>query len=54
MWKWLRWLLLALLVYFVVVRPREAADVTRQVVEGAIALFTGAAESIAAFLSALV
>lgn len=54
MWKWLRWLLVALLIYFVVVSPTAAAELTRQVVDGAIALFTGAAASVAAFLQALV
>lgn len=54
MWKWLRWLLVALLVYYVVVRPRQAAELTRQIVEGAIALFTGVAASVAAFLEAIV
>lgn len=52
--RWLRWLLIALLVYFVVAYPNDAADVTRQVVGGAIALFTGAAQSVAAFLRAIV
>lgn len=52
--KWLRWLLIALLVYFVVVYPTDAADLTQQIVGGAIELFTGAAQSVAAFLQALV
>lgn len=54
MWKWLRWLLVALLVYYIVVFPQQAAQLTRQLVEGAIALFTGVAASVAAFLEAIV
>ena len=52
--KWLRWLLIALLVYFVVAYPTDAADLTRSLVGGAIVLFTGAAQSVAAFLRAIV
>lgn len=52
--RWLRWLLIALLVYFIVAFPRDAAEVTREVVSVAIALFTGAAQSVAAFLRAVV
>ncbi len=52
--KWLRYLLIALLVYFVIVYPTDAAILTRQVFEGAVALFTGAAQSVAAFLRAIV
>lgn len=52
--KWLRWLLIALLVYFVIAYPTDAAELTRQVVGGAIELFTGAAQSVAAFLRAIV
>ena len=52
--KWLRWLLIALLVYFVFAYPIEAAEVTRQVVSTTIDLFEGAAESVAAFFRAIV
>lgn len=52
--NWLRWLLIALLVYFVIVYPQEAADLTRSLVSGAIDLFTGAAESVATFLRNIV
>lgn len=54
MWKWLRWLLLALLIYYIVVYPQDAAQLTRSVVSGAVELFTGAAQSVAAFLRAIV
>jgi len=54
MWKWLRWLLLALLVYYVIVFPQDAAELTTSIVSGTIELFTGAAESVAAFLRAMV
>jgi hypothetical protein len=54
MWKWLRWLLVALLVYYIVVYPQEAAQLTRDIVTGALALFTGVAQSVAAFLRTLV
>lgn len=52
--KWLRWLLIALLVYFVIAYPTDAADLTRRIVSGAVELFTGAAQSVAAFLRAMV
>ncbi|CAN5881558.1 hypothetical protein BH23ACT10_BH23ACT10_23520 [soil metagenome] len=52
--KWLRWLLIALFVYFVVAYPTDAAELTRRVVGGAVDLFTGAAQSVAAFLRAIV
>lgn len=54
MWKWLRWLLLALFVYYIVVFPQEAAQLTRTVVGGAIDLFVGAADAVATFLQSLV
>ena len=54
MWTWLRWFLVALLVYYIVVFPQDAAQLTRAIVTGAIALFTGAAQSVAAFLRAIV
>ncbi|HEX6254779.1 MAG TPA: hypothetical protein VFZ70_03115 [Euzebyales bacterium] len=54
MWKWLRWLLVALLVYYIIVFPQDAAELTRTIVNGAIELFTGAAQSVAAFLRAIV
>lgn len=52
--KWLRWLLIALLVYFVFAYPTEAADLTRQIVGTTVDLFRGAAESVAQFLRAIV
>jgi hypothetical protein len=52
--KWLRWLLIALLVYFVVAYPTDAAELTRRVVSVTVDLFTGAAQSVAAFLRAIV
>ncbi len=51
--KWLRWLLLALLVYFVIANPQEAAELTREIVGGAVTLFTGAAESVSTFLRSI-
>jgi len=54
MWKWLRWLLLAIFVYYVVVFPQEAAQLTRSVVGGAIELFVGAANAVVTFLQTLV
>jgi hypothetical protein len=54
MGKWLRWLLVALLVYFIVAYPTEAAELTQRIVSVTVDLFTGAAESIAAFLRAMV
>jgi hypothetical protein len=54
MWTWLRWLLVALLVYYIIVFPQDAAQLTRTIVTGAISLFTGVAQSVAAFLSTLV
>ena len=54
MWKWLRWLLLALFVYYIVVFPAAAAELTRSVVGGAIELFVGAADAVATFLQNLV
>jgi hypothetical protein len=52
--KWLRWLLIALLVYFVVAYPNDAAQLTRRIVSVTVDLFTGAAQSVAAFLRAMV
>lgn len=52
--NWLRWLLIALLVYFIVAYPRDAAELTRSVVGGAVDLFTGAAQSVATFLRNIV
>lgn len=52
--NWLRWLLIALLVYFVIAFPNDAAELTRQLVTVTVELFTGAANSIAAFLRAVV
>jgi hypothetical protein len=54
MWKWLRWLLLAIFVYYVVVFPQDAAQLTRTVVDGAVALFVGAANAVVTFLQTLV
>lgn len=52
--KWLRWLLIALLIYFVIVSPTEAAQVTQRIFEGAVALFVGTADAVATFLRAIV
>lgn len=52
--KWLRWLLIALLVYFVVAYPTDAANLARRIVTVTVDLFTGAAQSVAAFLRAIV
>jgi hypothetical protein len=52
--KWLRWLLIALLVYFVVAFPQDAADLARRIVNGAVDLFTGAAQAVATFLREIV
>lgn len=52
--KWLRWLLVALLVYYVVVFPTDAAELTRAIVSVTINLFTGAAQAVAEFLQAVV
>ena len=41
--KWLRWLLIALLVYFIVAYPNDAAQLTRRIVSVTVDLFTGAA-----------
>lgn len=54
MWKWLRWLLVALIIYYIVVFPQEAAQLTQALVTGAIGLFVGVAQSVAAFLRTLV
>lgn len=54
MTKWLRWLLIALLVYFIIAFPQDAAEVTRRTVSLIVDLFTGAAQAVAAFLRALV
>ncbi|HSJ46197.1 MAG TPA: hypothetical protein VK923_16095 [Euzebyales bacterium] len=53
MWTWLRWLLLALLVYYIVVFPQEAAQLTQAIVGGAVRLFVGAADAAATFLQSL-
>jgi hypothetical protein len=54
MWTWVRWLLLALLIYYIVVYPTEAGNLAQSLVTGAIALFTGVAQSVAAFFRAIV
>lgn len=54
MWNWLRWLLVALLLYYIVVYPQEAGVLVRTIVTGAIGLFVGVAQSVAAFLRTLV
>ena len=54
MWKWLRWLLLALLIYYVIVFPEDAAQLTQAIVSGTIELFVGAADAVATFLQNLV
>lgn len=51
--KWLRWLLIALLVYFVIAYPQDAAELTREIVTGVVALFTGAAQSVSQFLRSI-
>jgi hypothetical protein len=50
--KWLRWLLIALLVYFIVRYPTDAANLAQRIVSTTVALFTGAAQAVAAFLRA--
>lgn len=52
--NWVRWLLIALLVYFIVAYPQEAAELTSDLVGGAVDLFTAAAESVATFLRTIV
>ena len=52
--KWVRWIVIALLVYFVIVYPTDAAEITRRIVSTTVELFTGAAQSVAAFLRAIV
>lgn len=52
--KWLRWLIIALLIYFIIVSPQEAALVTRRLVDGAVTLFVGTAESVGAFLRTII
>ena len=51
--NFLRWLLIALLIYYIIVFPQDAADLTRSIVEGAIDLFVGLATSVATFISNL-
>jgi hypothetical protein len=52
--RWLRYLLIALLIYFVIVSPTEAAIVTRRLFSGAVTLFVGTAESVGSFLRAII
>lgn len=52
--KYLRWLLIALLVYFIIVFPNDAAELTQELVGAIVALFVGAANAIADFLRAFV
>ena len=52
--KWLRWLLIALLVYFIVAYPTDAANLARRIVSVTVDLFTGAAQAVATFLRTVV
>lgn len=54
MHKWLRWLVAALLIYFIIAFPTDAAELTRQLVSVTIELFTGAAQAVALFLRSVV
>jgi hypothetical protein len=52
--RWLRYLLIALLIYFIIVSPTEAAIVTRRLFSGAVTLFVATAESVGSFLRTII